>query len=103
MSPERRKHRRMQVMLAVDIVSEAKRELARAVEISAGGLRIEVPPSFSHEERITVQRGELSIPGRVVWRRGRMLGVEFDEVIDEHAFLRFRNLRHKCPACDRTI
>jgi hypothetical protein len=42
---ERRKHRRMQVLLAVELKVDAKRELARVLEISAGGLRVEASPT----------------------------------------------------------
>jgi hypothetical protein len=35
----------MQVLLAVELKVDAKRELARVLEISAGGLRVEASPT----------------------------------------------------------
>lgn len=93
----------MQVLLAVDVIAGAKREVARVLEISAGGLRIEVSAAFGDEDRVEVRRGDISIAGRVAWRSGRIMGIAFDKEIDEHAFLRFRNPRHLCPSCDRPV
>jgi hypothetical protein len=100
---ERREHRRMQVLLAAEVADGPIKEPARVVEISARGVRICVSQIFQVEQKVVVRRGEAVIPGRVVWRSERFAEIAFDTEIDERAFLRFRNERHRCPTCDQPV
>ena len=100
---ERRKHRRMQVMLAAEVASGSMEEPARVVEVSARGVRVSVSPAFQVQQEVVVRRGGTAIAGRIVWRSGFLAGIEFQAEINEHAFLRFRNERHRCPTCDRPV
>jgi hypothetical protein len=93
----------MQVLLAVELKVDAKRELARVLEISAGGLRVEASPTCDEGNRIFVRRGEVSLAAKVIWKRGTTLGIKFHEEIDEHEFLRFRNSKHQCALCNQQL
>jgi hypothetical protein len=99
--PERREHRRMHVLLGVTVLAGQHQEVARVLEISASGLRVMVSPELARQMQVLVRRGDVTIPGRVVWRRGTTAGIAFDAPLGEHAFLRFRNPRHRCPTCYR--
>jgi hypothetical protein len=100
---DRGEHRSLQVLLAAEVADGSSKEPARIVEVSARGVRVYVSEIFQVRQKVVVRRGEAVIPGSVVWRSGRFAEIAFDSEIDERAFLRFRNERHRCPTCDQPV
>ena len=87
---ERRRDRRIQVLLAVEIDAERQREAGRLTELSRTGARVQVPGIFPVDEPVTLRRGSVELSGRVVWRRGNAAGIELAEALDERSFLQVR-------------
>jgi hypothetical protein len=46
-------------------------------------------PNGAIDHPVKVERGGVSLNGRVVWQHGSTAGMEFDEQINEHAFSPF--------------
>ena len=90
---ERRQHRRIQVLLSVDVEGNRRSQIARVVEFSPGGLRLRLASYLASGTQVVVRRGSVEIPCRIAWNDGTMAGIEFLSTIDEHAFLRFRRGR----------
>ena len=87
---ERRKHRRIQVLLSAAVEHERRTSLARLLELSSGGLRVRLANPVRVGDEVTLTRGSVRILSRVVWTHGATAGLQFDQPIDEHGFLRFR-------------
>jgi hypothetical protein len=102
-SGERRRHRRIQVMLSVTLAEGTRQAVARVSELSSHGLRLSSTIEFSEGEQVSVTRGDVTLSGRVAWRRDNIMGVQLDMAVDEHSFLRFRREKHLCPLCRQIV
>ena len=93
---ERREEDRVSAMLRVGKMTSAggDQQLMRIKNLSAGGLMAIVthPPVVG--DRIGVEVSSQTIPSTVVWTRGDLVGVKFDQNVDLGELLAGRKQRH---------
>lgn len=81
--PDRRSDIRVQTVFRVArVIAAADEGLARIRNVSDQGARLKILTSFSLSERLTLQLVEgLELEGRIVWKEGNELGLQFDQAI----------------------
>ncbi len=87
---ERRKHRRIKVLLAVEVQDNPKPQPARLTELSREGARLQPTRPMALGSATEIQRGGVALTARVAWSHGSDAGLHFDEPMDEQRFLRLR-------------
>ena len=89
-SLDRRRHRRIQVLLAVELQGDDVPQVARLIEISRTGGRLLTSRPLPVDAQVVLRRGGVELPARVAWARGISAGIEFATPLDETSFLRMR-------------
>ena len=89
-SLDRRRHRRIQVLLAVEIHGEDVAQVVKLIELSRSGARLQASRPLPVDAQVTLMRAGVALPARVAWARGLAAGVEFASPLDERDFLRMR-------------
>ena len=87
---ERRRSRRIEVLLQVEVEIGGERRLARLTELSRAGARIELRGSNSVGEPLTIRRGGIELQAQVVWSEGSAAGLWFPHAMNEDEFLQLR-------------
>jgi hypothetical protein len=72
---------RMRVLLTGELASRRGEVACRIVDISRGGACLDADRAHEVGEDIAFRRGTLNAKGKVVWARGKRLGVRFDDPI----------------------
>jgi hypothetical protein len=85
-----RRHRRLDVQLAVKAEVSEERHLARLVELSARGARLQLALMLRPGDTLKLRRNGVTVCGSVSWADGATAGVQFEEQIHEEVFLRLR-------------
>ena len=92
---ERRDNGRIPAALCiVKLISERGEQLARARNVSAGGLMAEIGQSVTVGDRFEVEIQSQKIPATVVWIREGTAGFKFDQNVDLGELLAGRKPRH---------
>jgi hypothetical protein len=93
---ERRADERISAMLRVAKLTSAagEEQLIRIRNLSAGGLAAIVTRTPEVGDRVGVELSSQSIPSTVVWTRGDVVGVKFDQNVDIGELLAGRKPRH---------
>ena len=89
-SLDRRRHRRIQVLLAVEVHGEDIAQMVKLTELSRSGARLLASLPLAVDAQVTLMRAGVALPARVAWTRGLAAGVEFMAPLDERNFLRLR-------------
>jgi hypothetical protein len=87
---ERRRSRRIEVLLQVEVETGGARRLGRLTEISRAGGRIELRGPKSIGDPVTVRRGGVELKGQIVWWEGAVAGLWFPKPMDEESFIQLR-------------
>jgi hypothetical protein len=87
---ERRRSRRIDVLLQVEVEIGGERRLARLTELSRAGARIEMRGSKSVGEYLTIRRAGFKLQAQVVWADPSAAGLWFPEPLVEERFLQLR-------------
>jgi|SRR5688500_12441271 hypothetical protein len=87
---DRRRHRRIQVLLAVEVQGDEIPQVARLTELSSTGARLLTSRPLPADARLVLKRAGVELQARVAWARGISAGVEFATPLDEISFLRMR-------------
>jgi hypothetical protein len=87
---ERRRHRRIQVLLVVEVHSDGLSQVARVTELSRLGARLQLVRPAAVESMVTISRAGSALNASVVWCSGTSFGVHFDRPLDENGFLKLR-------------
>ena len=92
---ERREDERVSAMLRVGKLSTASGDqLVRIKNLSAGGLMAIVNHAPQINEQVAVELSSQKIPATVVWLRGEVVGLKFDQNVDLGELLAGRKPRH---------
>ena len=89
-SLDRRRHRRIQVLLAIEVHGDDVAQVVKLIELSRSGARLLASRPLLVDTRVTLMRAGVALPARVAWARGMAAGVEFAAPLDERNFLRLR-------------
>lgn len=77
----RRRHRRVSLLWSAQVTSAEGESPCTILNLSASGARIRLAGSVSCPDSIELESPRLgACAGRVVWRRGQMLGIAFHEL-----------------------
>lgn len=87
---DRRRHRRIQVLLAVELEGDEVPQVAKLIDLSRTGARLQTSRPLPVDAQVVLRRAGVELPARVAWARGISAGVEFAAPLDEAAFLRMR-------------
>ena len=87
---DRRRHRRIQVLLAVEVHGDDVPQVARLIELSRTGARLLTSRPVPVGAQVMLRRAGVELAARVAWARGIAAGVEFATPLDERNFLRMR-------------
>jgi hypothetical protein len=87
---ERRRHRRIQVLLVVELHSEGLPQVARMMELSRHGARLQLARPVVVDSKATIRRAGYALDASVVWCCGTSAGVQFERPLDENGFLKLR-------------
>ena len=81
---ERREEERVSAMLRIGKLVDAAgtQQLIRIKNMSAGGVMAIVTHAPAIEDRVQIELSSQKIPGSVVWTRGDLVGVKFDQNVD---------------------
>jgi hypothetical protein len=90
MFDERRRSRRIEVLLQVEVEIGGERRLARLTELSRAGARLELRGYKSIGEPLTIRRGGIELQAQLVWFEGSAAGLWFPQPMDEDEFLKLR-------------
>jgi hypothetical protein len=93
---ERRTDERVSAMLRVGklTVASGEQQLVKVKNLSAGGLMAIVSHVPEIGEQVKVELSSEKIPSTVVWTRGELIGVKFDQSVDLGELLAGRKQRH---------
>ena len=69
----------------IGIARDAARGLVRDLSVTGAALELELPTDAPEKFTLVIPEDNLSLPCRVVWRRGYKAGVEFEDAADEKA------------------
>ena len=86
---ERRKARRIQLQLPVELELAGSKCFAQLVELSRTGARVAIMGAKAGMD-VVVRRAGAEVRGRIVWTDGSVAGLRFPEAIDEDQFLQLR-------------
>ncbi len=87
---DRRRHRRIQVLLAVEVQGDDIPQVARLIELSRTGARLLTSRPLPADARLLLRRAGVELAARVAWARGVAAGIEFATPLDERSFLQMR-------------
>jgi len=87
---ERRRTRRIQVLLLVEVELRGERHIGRITELSRAGARIEARATKATGEAIVIRRGDVELHGQIAWAYGAVAGLWFPTPMDECTFLQLR-------------
>jgi hypothetical protein len=90
LSDERRRHRRIQVLISVEIHADHYPQVARVTELSREGARLQVARPLKAGSKVTIRGADVAFEAVVVWYRGTAAGVHFVQPLDEVGFLKLR-------------
>jgi hypothetical protein len=90
LSDERRRHRRIQVLIAVEVQADHYPQVARVTELSREGARLQVARPLKAGSKVTIRRADVAFEAVVAWCRGTAAGVHFVQPLDEACFLKLR-------------
>jgi hypothetical protein len=86
---DRRRHRRIQVLLSVQVDAGAQPRVGRMTELSRKGARVQLAAPLP-VGRVVIRRAGVELGARIAWVRGDAVGLEFDRAMDERSFLQLR-------------
>jgi hypothetical protein len=87
---ERRRARRIQVSLPVDLETDRGRLLARVTEVSRAGARLDLCNQGATGDAVTLRGNGLTVQARIVWTDDSGTGLWFPHPLDENSFLQLR-------------
>lgn len=87
---ERRRTRRIEVLIPVEIEIGGERRVARITEMSRAGARITLRGLSTTGEELVIRRNGVELKALVVWADGLQAGLWFPEPMDEASFLQLR-------------
>ena len=85
-----RHQRRLAVRLAVEAELGQERHLARLIELSARGARLQLALMLRPGDAVKLRRNGVTVCGTVSWADGATAGIRFVEQMSEEVFLRLR-------------
>lgn len=86
----RRRARRIQIDLPVQVHAECFHQSGKLQELSRTGAKLEVKDKVPVNQIVVLSRAGLELSARVVWTSGGLMGVEFRYPLPEKSFLRMR-------------
>jgi len=86
---ERRRARRIQLQLAIELDFDGDKRIGRIVELSRTGARITTEGAQAGRS-VVLRRAGVEVLGQVVWTNGSLAGLRFPVPIDEDRFVRLR-------------
>ena len=87
---DRRRHRRIQVLLAVEVHGDEVPQVARLIDLSSTGARLMTSQPLAVDRQVLLRRAGVELQARVAWGRGIAAGIEFATPLDERSFLQMR-------------
>ncbi|HZG46450.1 MAG TPA: PilZ domain-containing protein [Allosphingosinicella sp.] len=87
---ERRRTRRIEVMLPVEIEMNGERRVARITEMSRAGARLTLRGPTTTNSVLTIRRNGVELHAVIVWADDTQAGVWFPQPMDEGSFLQLR-------------
>jgi hypothetical protein len=87
---ERRRHRRIQVLIAVEVEAGGYPQVARVTELSREGARLQMARPPAAGTRLTIRRADVNLTAITMWCRGTSAGIHFVQPLNELAFLKLR-------------
>ena len=90
LAAERRRTRRIEVLLPVEVEIGGERRVARITEISRAGAGISLRGPKAIGEPLTIRRNGVELKGRIVWADEGRAGLWFPQALDERSFLELR-------------
>ena len=87
---DRRRHRRIQVLLAVEVQGDDIPQVARLIELSRTGARLLTSRPLPVDRQVLLRRAGVELQARVAWARGLAAGIELAAPLDERSFLKMR-------------
>ena len=94
---------RATLFLAAALRFSGRTVQARLRDLSQSGARVEGTGLPAPNTAVTIERGAMVAPGRVMWREAGQCGVRFDEVLDLRAWLPARERARTQDDIDRMI
>ena len=86
---ERRRARRIQLQLAIELEMGGDKRIGRIVELSRTGARITTDGAQAGNS-VILRRAGVEVHGQVVWTNGSLAGLRFPVPIDEAHFVQLR-------------
>lgn len=86
---ERRRARRIQLQLAIELDFDGEKRIGRIVELSRTGARITTEGAQAGRS-VVLRRAGVEVLGQIVWTNGSLAGLRFPVPIDEDGFIRLR-------------
>jgi hypothetical protein len=87
---ERRRHRRIDTRMLVEVGTIEGSQEARITNLSQRGTSVELSESLIVGTPVIVKRAGVALAGRVVWSKGTTAGIEFMLPLDPGDFLQIR-------------
>jgi hypothetical protein len=87
---EKRRSRRIEVLLPVEIELRGQRHLGRITELSRAGARLQMLAHKARGDAVVIRRAGVEIRSLIVWTEGTYAGLWFAEPMDEGVFLQLR-------------
>lgn len=87
---ERRRTRRIEVMLPVEVELNGEKRVARITEMSRAGARLTLRGPTTTNSVLTIRRNGIEMQAVVVWADDSQAGVWFPQPMDENSFLQLR-------------
>jgi PilZ domain len=86
---ERRRARRIQLQIAIELDLDGEKRIGRIVEMSRTGARITTEGARAGQS-VILRRAGVEVHGQVVWTNGSLAGLRFPVPIDENRFVKLR-------------
>ncbi|MGZ8997500.1 MAG: PilZ domain-containing protein [Allosphingosinicella sp.] len=86
---ERRRARRIQLSLPIELELDDSKSFAQLVELSRTGARVAIMGVRPGAELI-IRRAGVEVHGKIIWTNGSVAGLRFPEPIEETHFLQLR-------------
>lgn len=86
-APQNRRSQRSNVLMAASVEFAGSTLAVKMRNLSEDGALIEAEAMPVEGSAVVFRRGELVVPGRVVWVRGNRCGIAFDEKLSPEAVL----------------
>lgn len=87
---DRRRNRRIDVLLSVQVDTDQRPRAGRLKELSRCGARLEFAGQLRVDQTLILRRAGVELEGRVAWCDGQTAGLEFARPLDEASFLQMR-------------